>query len=81
MMSLSCTNNLISSCGYLHSRENLVGFKMATQNGSMSPSDLVDRKYIRYDSGVEEIPPNESEDIQAVAEMINHAQVSRLSCE
>ncbi|MCJ1325949.1 hypothetical protein MMC10_002612 [Thelotrema lepadinum] len=47
---------------------------MATQNGSMSPSDLVDRKYIRYDSGVEEIPPNESEDIQAVAEMINHAQ-------
>ena len=35
---------------------------------------LADRKYIRYDSGVEQIPPNEAEDIQAVADMINAMQ-------
>ena len=49
---------------------------MAPPNGSTGGSDLAQRKYIRYDSGVEKIPPNEAEDIQAVAETINRAQVS-----
>ncbi|MCJ1225444.1 hypothetical protein MMC12_002093 [Toensbergia leucococca] len=36
---------------------------------------LSDRKYILWDTeGVEKIPPNEAEDIQAVADMINVAQ-------
>ena len=37
--------------------------------------DMSKRKYIRWDAdGVEKIPPNEAEDIQAVAEMINTIQ-------
>ena len=40
-----------------------------TSNGVSS------RNYIRWDtSGVEKVPPNEAEDIQAVVEMINHIQ-------
>lgn len=36
---------------------------------------LEDRKYIRWDAeGVENIQPNEAEDIQAVADMINVIQ-------
>ena len=35
---------------------------------------LEGREYIRYDSGVEHIPPNEAEDIQAVADQINAIQ-------
>ena len=35
---------------------------------------LEDRNYIRFDSGVENIPPNEAKDIQAVADMINVMQ-------
>lgn len=38
------------------------------------PQSLANRKYIRYDSGVEKIPPNEAEDVQAVADMINEIQ-------
>ena len=37
-------------------------------------SRLEDRKYIRYDSGVEKVPAGEEEDIQAVADMINKIQ-------
>ncbi|KAF5589470.1 catalase [Fusarium pseudocircinatum] len=38
-------------------------------------SDLPNRDYIRWDSkGVEEVPPNESEDIQAVVEKVNETQ-------
>ena len=48
---------------------------MTTVNGEHSADDLANRKYIRYDSGVEQTPPNEEADIQAVADMINKAQV------
>ena len=44
-------------------------------NKSEKPEALADRKYIRWqDEGVEKIPPNEQEDIQAVADMINAIQ-------
>ncbi|OHE99689.1 hypothetical protein CORC01_05047 [Colletotrichum orchidophilum] len=37
--------------------------------------DLSTRAYMRWDAtGVEEVPPNEAEDIQAVAELINEGQ-------
>ena len=37
--------------------------------------DMSKRDYIRWDAeGVEKIPPNEAEDIQAVADMINTIQ-------
>lgn len=36
--------------------------------------ELADRKYIRFDSGVEQIPPNEAENIEAVAAQINAIQ-------
>ena len=37
--------------------------------------DMSKRNYIRWDAeGVEKIPPNEAEDIQAVADMINAIQ-------
>ena len=37
--------------------------------------DMSKRDYIRWDSeGVEQIPPNEADDIQAVADMINSFQ-------
>jgi len=37
--------------------------------------DMSKRKYIRWDAeGVEKVPPNEAENIQAVADMINACQ-------
>ena len=37
--------------------------------------DMSKREYIRWDAeGVEKIPPNEADDIQAVADMINTIQ-------
>ncbi len=37
--------------------------------------DMSKRNYIRWDAeGVEKVPPNEAEDIQAVADMINACQ-------
>jgi hypothetical protein len=47
---------------------------MEIHNKSAPPEELANRKYIRFDSGVEHIPPNEEEDIKAVAEMINNIQ-------
>jgi hypothetical protein len=44
-----------------------------TTNGASS--DLGNRNYIRWDAeGVEKIPPNEAEDIKAVAEQLNCIQ-------
>ncbi|KAI9715987.1 MAG: hypothetical protein M1812_005621 [Candelaria pacifica] len=41
---------------------------------------LENRNYIRWDTeGVERIPPNEAEDIQAVADMINEAQMGQFN--
>ena len=37
---------------------------------------LENRKYIRFDSGVEKIPENEAEDVQAVADQINAIQMA-----
>ena len=37
---------------------------------------LEDRNYIRFDSGVEKVPENEAEDIQAVADQINAIQLA-----
>jgi hypothetical protein len=43
-------------------------------------ADLSDRNYIRWDdNGVEKIPPNEKEDIQAVANMINQMQKAQFN--
>ena len=40
--------------------------------------DMSKRDYIRWDAeGVERIPPNEAEDIQAVADMINCIQMAQ----
>ena len=48
---------------------------MDISNKSEKPEALADRKYVRWqDEGVEKIPPNEQEDIQAVADMINAIQ-------
>ncbi|MCJ1369450.1 hypothetical protein MMC20_000661 [Loxospora ochrophaea] len=48
---------------------------MANPNGvAHNSTSLEDRNYIRYEPGVEKIPPNEAEDIQAVADMINAIQ-------
>lgn len=48
---------------------------MAANNHTASPDDLAKRNYIRWDAdGVESVPPNETEDIQAVADMINEIQ-------
>lgn len=47
---------------------------MEIHNKSESPEALANRPYIRFDSGVEHIPPNEEEDIKAVAEQINAIQ-------
>ena len=41
---------------------------------------LEDRKYIPFASGVEHIPENEAEDIQAVADMINAIQKAQWNC-
>jgi hypothetical protein len=50
----------------------------------MSPTDkameLSERKYLRWDSeGIENIPPNEKEDILAVVEMINQMQQAQFN--
>lgn len=49
---------------------------MNTSNkGAEDRDGLAKRKYIRWnDEGVEKIPPNEAEDIQAVADQINAIQ-------
>lgn len=48
---------------------------MASNGHTASPEELAKRNYIRWDAeGVEKIPPNEAEDIQAVADMINEIQ-------
>lgn len=46
---------------------------MSTNSGDLS-------KYIRWDApGVEKVPPGESEDIQAVADMINGMQKAQFN--
>ncbi|KAH7061455.1 catalase-like domain-containing protein [Macrophomina phaseolina] len=48
---------------------------MAPNGHNASPAELARRNYIRWDAeGVEEVPPNEAQDIQAVADMINEIQ-------
>ena len=48
---------------------------MEISNNSEDQQAMASRKYIHWqDEGVEKIPPNEAEDIQAVAEMINNIQ-------
>lgn len=43
-------------------------------------SNTVDTsKYVRWDSGVEQVPPGEAEDIQAVADMINAMQKAQFN--
>ena len=37
-------------------------------------ADLANRPYIKYTSDIEQKPPGEDEDIQAVADMINQIQ-------
>lgn len=47
----------------------------------MASNNVVDAsKYIKWDAdGVEKVPPNEAEDIQAVANMINEFQKAQMS--
>lgn len=48
---------------------------MDISNKAKNPDAMVDRKYIHWQSeGVENIQPNEAEDIQAVADQINAIQ-------
>ena len=48
---------------------------MEISNNSEDQQAMASRKYIHWqDEGVEKIPPNEAEDIQAVADMINNIQ-------
>ena len=48
---------------------------MDISNRSEDQVQMASRKYIKWqDEGVEKIPPNEKEDIQAVADMINAMQ-------
>ena len=49
---------------------------MEISNVSAAPNGIGGRRYIRHDSNVEQIPANEAEDVQAVADMINTAQGS-----
>lgn len=53
---------------------NLIFIVMASnETNDISKTDPV--RYVRWDApGVVKIPPGEAEDIQAVAEMINHMQ-------
>ena len=49
--------------------------KMDISNKGEDQNAMDDRKYIHWkDEGVEKIPSNEAEDIQAVADMINSMQ-------
>ena len=48
---------------------------MDISNRSEKQEAMADRKYIHWQAdGVEKIPPNEQEDVQAVADMINAIQ-------
>lgn len=48
---------------------------MDISNKSEDQAAMAKRKYIHWqDEGVEKIPPNEAEDIQAVADQINAMQ-------
>lgn len=48
---------------------------MNISNEGEDPAHMVNRGYIHWqDEGVEKIPPNEAEDIQAVADQINSMQ-------
>ena len=48
---------------------------MDISNRPAGDEDMSKRHYLRWDAeGVEKIPPNEAEDIQAVADMINAIQ-------
>ena len=47
---------------------------MEIENKGADPQELASRKYIRYDPGVESVPPNEAEDLQTVAKQINAIQ-------
>ena len=48
---------------------------MDISNNQEDQAAMANRKYIHWqDEGVEKIPPNEAEDIQAVADMINASQ-------
>ena len=48
---------------------------MDISNKSEDQDTMANRKYIHWqDEGVEKIPPNEAEDIQAVADQINAMQ-------
>ena len=48
---------------------------MDISNKEEDQAMMAKRKYIHWqDEGVEKIPPNEKEDIQAVADMINSMQ-------
>ena len=48
---------------------------MEISNNSEDQQAMASRKYIHWqDERVEKIPPNEAEDIQAVADMINNIQ-------
>lgn len=48
---------------------------MDISNKSENQGEMADRNYIHWQAeGVEKIPPNEQEDIQAVADMINAIQ-------
>lgn len=49
--------------------------------GSINDSkDVTERNYIRWDAdGVQKVPPNEQEDIQAVVTMINAAQKAQFN--
>ena len=48
---------------------------MDISNKAEDQSAMANRKYIHWqDEGVEKIPPNEAEDIQAVADQINAIQ-------
>jgi hypothetical protein len=51
----------------------LGGAKSASNSNS---EDLAQRKYIRYEAGIEKIPEGETEDIEAVADMINQIQLT-----
>ena len=49
--------------------------KMDIRNKAENQDKMADRKYIHWHAeGVEKIPSNEAEDIQAVADMINSMQ-------
>lgn len=50
-------------------------YKMEISNKAEDQAAMAKREYIHWqDEGVEKIPPNEAEDIQAVADQINAMQ-------